>query len=79
MRALRRIYESMPSEIEIPEALRSRRVEVVFLELDEDETQGVAIKADWPHGLFERTAGAWQGEPLERASQGEYERRQELE
>jgi hypothetical protein len=69
----------MPPEIEIPEALRSRRVEVVFLELDEDEAHGVVADVDWPDGLFERTAGAWQGEPLERAPQGEYERRQELE
>ena len=79
MRTFRRIYESLPPEIEIPEALRSRRVEVVFLELDDEETQGVVIKAGWPDRLFERTAGAWQGKPLERASHSEYERRQDLE
>lgn len=33
----------------------------------------------WPPGLYERTAGAWQGEPLERAPQGEPEQRLELE
>lgn len=33
----------------------------------------------WSPGLFERTAGAWQGEPLERAPQGEPEQRVELE
>lgn len=27
--------------------------------------------ADWPQGLFERPAGPWKGEPLERAPQGE--------
>jgi Protein of unknown function (DUF2281) len=27
--------------------------------------------AKWPPGLFEKTAGAWQGDPLERAPQGE--------
>jgi hypothetical protein len=26
---------------------------------------------DWPPGLFERTAGAWQGEPLVREPEGE--------
>jgi hypothetical protein len=31
----------------------------------------------WPLGFFEETAGAWQGE-LERAPQGEYEKREEL-
>ena len=35
--------------------------------------------AGWNPSLFERTAGAWQGEPLERASQGEPEHRLELE
>ncbi|MFZ2449300.1 MAG: hypothetical protein WAW36_02125 [Methylovulum miyakonense] len=33
----------------------------------------------WSMGFFERTAGAWQGEPLERAPQGEAEQRLELE
>jgi hypothetical protein len=33
----------------------------------------------WPPGLFKRTAGAWKGEPLERAPQGEPEQRLELE
>ncbi|MBV8884690.1 MAG: hypothetical protein JO235_11935 [Chroococcidiopsidaceae cyanobacterium CP_BM_RX_35] len=32
----------------------------------------------WPPGFFERTAGAWQGEPLTRAEQGEAEQRDEL-
>jgi hypothetical protein len=32
---------------------------------------------DWPPGFFEQTAGAWQGE-LERAPQGEYEKRESL-
>lgn len=33
----------------------------------------------WPPGLFRRTAGAWQGETLERAPQGEPGPRSELE
>jgi hypothetical protein len=36
-----------------------------------------ATASDWPPGFFEETAGAWQGE-LERAPQGEYEKREEL-
>jgi len=32
----------------------------------------------WPLGFFERTAGAWQGEPLTRGAQGEYEKRDEI-
>lgn len=30
----------------------------------------------WTPGFFERTAGAWQGEPLERGDQGECDSRE---
>jgi hypothetical protein len=78
MRALRQIYDVLPSMIEIPEDLRRRHVEVVFLALDEREAPEAGLKPDWPEGLFERTAGAWQGERLQRGDQGEYEQRLEL-
>jgi hypothetical protein len=78
MRALRRIYDSLPPVIEIPSDLRQRHVEVVFLELEDSDVTGAAASADWPAGLYERTAGAWQGE-LFREPQGEYEQRLELE
>ena len=29
----------------------------------------------WTPGFFERTAGSWQGEPLERGDQGKYDER----
>jgi hypothetical protein len=32
----------------------------------------------WSPGFFEQTAGAWEGEPLTRGEQGEYEPREEL-
>ncbi len=32
----------------------------------------------WSPGFFERTAGGWQGEPLVREPQGEYEIRDEM-
>jgi hypothetical protein len=78
MRALRQIYDSLPPVIEIPPDLCRRHVEVVFLELEDSEAAGVAANADWPAGLYERTAGAWQGE-LFREPQGEYEQRLEME
>lgn len=31
---------------------------------------------DWPSGYFERTAGAFANEPLERPAQGDYEKRE---
>ncbi len=44
--------------------------------------EGVAKKSPeelgWPPGFFERTAGAWQGEPLVREPQGKYEDRDKL-
>jgi hypothetical protein len=45
---------------------------VVFEPLKLVEAEG------WPPGFFERTAGAWQGEPLTREPQGEYEERDPL-
>ena len=32
----------------------------------------------WPPGFFDRTAGAWEGEPLIRGEQGEYQERDQL-
>lgn len=32
----------------------------------------------WPAGFFERVAGAWQGEPLERPPQPPFEERDKL-
>lgn len=32
----------------------------------------------WPPGFFEATAGAWQGEPLTRSTEGSYEERDAL-
>jgi hypothetical protein len=79
MRALRQIYDSLPPVIEIPPDLRRRHIEVVFLELDNNEVESVVASAnDWPTGLYERTAGAWQGE-LFREPQGEYEKRRGME
>jgi hypothetical protein len=34
------------------------------------------IETEWPAGFFESVVGGWQGEPLERAPQGEYEARE---
>lgn len=78
MRALRPVYERMPPRIESPEDLRSRRVEVVLLKFEEGEVRSVVAQPDWPEGLFEHTAGVWQGERLQRAPQGEYGQRLDL-
>lgn len=33
---------------------------------------------EWPEGYFEQVFGRWEGEPLERTPQGDYEKRAEL-
>lgn len=38
----------------------------------------VSIDNDWPEGYFEQVFGQWQGAPLERAPQGEFEQRPSL-
>ena len=46
----------------------------------EEPASETAVDAyGWPIGFFEETVGAFQGEPLVRESQGEYEVRLELE
>jgi hypothetical protein len=42
------------------------------------EPPKLAEAVGWPPGFFERTAGAWQGGPLTREPQGEYEERDPL-
>ena len=36
------------------------------------------IGTGWPQGYFEEVVGGWQGEPLERPLQGEFETRETL-
>lgn len=36
------------------------------------------VAGDWPEGFFDRVAGGWRGEPLERQPQGRLERREKL-
>ena len=36
------------------------------------------IEGGWPPGFFEEVVGSWEGEPLVRPDQGEFEKRREL-
>lgn len=36
------------------------------------------VDAQWPADYFDQVFGCWEGEPLERADQGEYEQRREF-
>lgn len=77
MNPFRQIIEDGPEMIAIPPELRHQRLEVIIwpLERGEPVQSSTATSHGWPVGLFERTAGAWQGEPLVREPQGDYEHR----
>ena len=81
MQPIRQIYQDAPRSITIPEELQHQAVEIIIWPLDKQATvpsQDTDANG-WPIGFFEETAGAWEGEPLVREAQGEYEQRLELE
>lgn len=80
MQPIRQIYQDTPSviHINIPEALQHHPVEVIIRPLEETDQQETDANG-WPIGFFEATAGCLADDPIERAPQGEYEQRLELE
>jgi hypothetical protein len=66
MNAIRQVYDAVPDSLPVPPSMRRRRVEVVFLALDED---AAPIRTDWPQEFFEQTAAALPELP-EREDQG---------
>jgi hypothetical protein len=81
MQPIRQIYQHAPDTINIPEELRQQAVEVIIWPLGKSETeQKIETDANgWPIGFFEATAGCLADDPIERAPQGDYEQRLELE
>jgi hypothetical protein len=76
VQTVRKIYESLPKVIRVPDALKNRRVEVILLPLDDvPETSPGPYKGKNP---IEEFVGAWKGKPLVRPEQGEYEERELL-
>ena len=62
--------------IEIPNPLKNRLVELIVLPVDSEKDVKQSEKRI--ASPLTRFAGAWAGEPLVRADQGEYEVREEL-
>ena len=65
----------------MPPEMAGQDVELVMVFEQITPSQTAALPAEvsgWPPGLFEQTAGAWQGEPLRREPQGAYEERDSL-
>ncbi|OGT00114.1 MAG: hypothetical protein A3F73_13615 [Gallionellales bacterium RIFCSPLOWO2_12_FULL_59_22] len=64
-------------QIAVPKSLHLAEGQPVRVLILLDET--VQAKCSDKKNVWERTAGAWQGEPLVREPQGKYEQRLELE
>lgn len=80
MQPIRKIYQDAPDSIAIPEELRHQPVEIIIWPLSEPtEANEQTDENGWPMGFFEATAGCLADDPIERAPQGEYEQRLELE
>lgn len=76
MNAIRQVYEAVPDSLPVPPSMRRRRVEVVFLALDEETspTQDEGIRTALSERLPERIAGALPDLP-EREDQSGHPRR----
>jgi hypothetical protein len=75
MFAIRQIIENPQDMIPVPPELRHRRTEVIFIAIDQ-EPESTLVSAEKP--TLASLAGSWEGETLQRAPQGEYESRREL-
>ncbi len=54
------------------------KITLMLQPLTADSSSKTSEELGWTPGFFERTAGAWEGEPLTRDEQGEYEQREVL-
>lgn len=54
-------------------------VMVIVQPIVKTESAKTPEELGWPPGFFERTFGAWEGEPLIRGDQGELQEREPLE
>ncbi|AFZ36395.1 hypothetical protein Sta7437_2875 [Stanieria cyanosphaera PCC 7437] len=64
--------------LDVPVNIKNAELEVLITVKNINSTQENERKSEWSPEFFEKTAGAWEGEPLEREPQGEYENREEL-
>ena len=61
-------------QLKLPVGMNNQDLEVIVIYQPLNQTP----KRAWSPGFFERTFGAWQGEPLVRESQGELPERDSL-
>ena len=69
-----RVIQHNVITINVPDQLVNRTVEIIVLPLnDQDQIQDA-----WPVDFFEVTAGCMAEDPISRAPQGDYERRESI-
>lgn len=64
--------------LDVPVDIKDADIEVLVTVKSINPKSNSSEKSAWSPGFFEKTAGAWVGEPLQREAQGEYEQREEL-
>jgi hypothetical protein len=65
--------------LDVPSGLADTDVEVtVILQPVNQPTPGRTEELGWSSGFFESVVGSWQGEPLTREFEGDYEAREKL-
>jgi len=74
MNIVRQIYKKLPERIKTPAVLKNRHVEVIMMPLDE-ETE---LKSRKNLNQTDEFIGKWEGEPLIRQEQGDFENRESM-
>lgn len=64
--------------LDLPVNVKNAELEVVVTVENVNYNPKKSEKLDWSPEFFVKTAGAWQGNTLEREAQGEYDNREEL-
>jgi hypothetical protein len=73
-----RINEYGILRLQIPTDMPAQEVEILVVMQPMTRNREILQDSGWPPEFFEKTAGIFQDEPLERAEHGEYEIREVL-
>ena len=78
MSALNLVYDDLPEVLEMPKEVQHHSVKITITPLD-DNKKSKQGSSDKPANWLSNFAGRWEGTPLVREDQGEYEERDRLE
>lgn len=79
MQAVEFVSKAHDGVVDLPREFQDWNGKPVRVILLEETSGSQSISQDTVANVWAKTAGAWQGEHLARESQGEYEKRRELE